>query len=118
MEAHIETSANGKQALSRVIAVFLLALLAGLAGSAAFRESVAIDEVAHIGAGVSYWQKLDLRMNPEHPPLVKLLAAAPLVARGVHVDYAGHIWTWSDQGLFQPMLSGMAIRRLDPHPLE
>ena len=56
MEAHIETSANGKQALSRVAAVFLLALLAGLAGSAAFRESVAIDEVAHIGAGVSYWQ--------------------------------------------------------------
>jgi hypothetical protein len=105
MEAHIETSANGKQALSRVAAVFLLALLAGLAGSAAFRESVAIDEVAHIGAGVSYWQKLDLRMNPEHPPLVKLLAAAPLVARGVRVDYAGHIWTWSDQGLFQPILA-------------
>jgi hypothetical protein len=80
-------------------------LLAGLAGSAAFRESVAIDELAHIGAGVSYWQKLDLRMNPEHPPLVKLLAAAPLVARGVHVDYKGHIWTWSGQGPFNSMLA-------------
>jgi len=78
-----------------------------LAGSAAFRESVAIDELAHIGAGVSYWQKLDLRMNPEHPPLAKLLAAAPLVARGVHVDYRGHIWTWSGQGLFNPMLAEM-----------
>jgi hypothetical protein len=87
-----------------LIAVLLLVLLAVLAGSAAFRESVAIDELAHIGAGVSYW-KLDLRMNPEHPPLVKLLAAAPLVARGVHVDYYGHIWTWSGQGPFNPMLA-------------
>jgi hypothetical protein len=25
---------------------------------------VAIDELAYIGAGVSYWHKLDLRMNP------------------------------------------------------
>ena len=74
-----------------MVAVLLLALLAVLAGSAAFRESVAIDELAHIGAGVSYWQKLDLRFNPEHPPLVKLLAAAPLVARGVRADYRGHI---------------------------
>jgi len=88
-----------------VVAVLLLALLAVLAGSAAFRESVAIDELAHIGAGVSYWQKLDLRFNPEHPPLVKLLAAVPLVARGVRADYRGHIWTWSGQGFFNPMLA-------------
>lgn len=88
-----------------MIAVFLLALLAGLAGSAALRESAAIDELAHIGAGISYWQKLDLRMNPEHPPLAKLLAAAPLVARGVHADYSGYIWTWSGRGPFNPMLA-------------
>jgi len=66
-----------------------------------------MDELAHLGAGVSYWQKLDLRMNPEHPPLAKLLAAAPLVARGVHVDYRGEIWTWSGQGFFNPMLAEM-----------
>jgi len=46
----------------RVAAIFLLALLAVLVGGAALRESVAIDELAHIGgAGVSYWQRLDLR---------------------------------------------------------
>jgi len=104
MEAHIGISTQQKTVAPRVIAVLLLALLAVLAGSAAFRESVAIDELAHIGAGVSYW-KLDLRMNPEHPPLVKLLSAAPLVARGVHVDYSGHIWTWSGQGPFNSMLA-------------
>jgi hypothetical protein len=96
---------QAKLAAPRVAAALLLVLLAVLAGSAAFRESVAIDELAHIGAGVSYWQKLDLRFNPEHPPLVKLLAAAPLVARGVHADYRGHIWTWSGQRFFNPMLA-------------
>ena len=43
--------------------VLLLALMALLAGGSARRESVTIDEVAHIGAGVSYLQKLDMRMN-------------------------------------------------------
>ena len=93
------------KAAPRLVAAFLLALLAALAGSAAFRESVAFDELAHIGAGVSYWQKLDLRMNPEHPPLVKLLAAAPLVARGVRADYSDYIWTWSGQGPINPALA-------------
>ena len=70
-----------------LVALLLLALMAVVAGGAALRESVTIDEVAHIGAGVSYLQKLDLRMNAEHPPLPKVLAALPLVFRGVHADY-------------------------------
>ena len=68
--------------------VLLLALMALLADGAARRESVTFDEVAHIGAGVSYLQKLDMRMNEEHPPLAKVLAAVPLVVRGVHADYS------------------------------
>ncbi len=98
-------SVQRKAVAPRLAAAFLLALLAALAGSAAWRKSVSMDEVAHIGAGVSYWQRLDLRMNPEHPPLVKLLAAAPLVARSAHADFGGHIWTWSGKGPFNPMLA-------------
>jgi hypothetical protein len=75
-----------------ILALLLLALMFLLAGGAALRESVTIDEVAHIGAGVSYLQKLDLRLNEEHPPLAKVLAALPLVARGTHADYSGIIW--------------------------
>ena len=74
--------------------------MALLAGGAARRESVTIDEVAHIGAGVSYLQKLDMRMNEEHPPLAKVLAAVPLVVRGVHADYSQVSWTFS-LGLFK-----------------
>src|SRR2546422_6555608 len=75
----------------------LLLFMAFLAGSSALRESVTIDEVAHIGAGVSYLQKLDLRFNPEHPPLPKVLAALPLVLRGTHADYSHVSFTVSEK---------------------
>jgi hypothetical protein len=75
-----------------VFAALLLLLMGILAGGAARRESITVDEVAHIGAGVSYLQKLDLRMNLEHPPLAKALAAIPLVLRGVRTDYSDLSW--------------------------
>ncbi len=69
--------------------------MAVLAGGAAWRESATIDEVIHIGAGVSYVQKLDLRLNEEHPPLAKVLAATPAVLTGARADYSDHAWTVS-----------------------
>jgi hypothetical protein len=51
----------------------------------------------HIGAGVSYLQKFDLRLNGEHPPLPKILAALPLVLRGTHADYSHISWTISEK---------------------
>jgi hypothetical protein len=74
----------------------LLILMAILAGGAARRESVTIDEVAHVGAGVSYLQKLDMRLNEEHPPLAKVIAALPLVLLGAHADYSHLSWTFSN----------------------
>ena len=82
-------------------AVLLLALMALLAGGAARRESVTVDEVAHTGAGVSYIQKLDMRMNEEHPPLAKVVAALPLVLRGAHADYSHISWTFSGKMFYQ-----------------
>jgi hypothetical protein len=75
-----------------ILAFLLLALMFLLSSGAALRESVSFDEVAHIGAGLSYLQKLDLRYNPEHPPLAKVLAALPLVVRGTRADYSSTIW--------------------------
>ena len=100
--------------------VLLLAFMALLSGGAARRESVTIDEVAHIGAGVSYLQKLDLRMNEEHPPLAKVVAALPLVLRGVHADYSHLSWTFS-ANIFQEFLGDyvfghwLLIRWNDPY---
>jgi dolichyl-phosphate-mannose--protein O-mannosyl transferase len=83
-------------AVFSIVAGVLLILMAVLAGGAALRESVTVDEVAHIGAGLSYLQKLDLRFNEEHPPLPKVLAALPLVLRGTQADYSHISWTFSD----------------------
>src|SRR5579884_1854650 len=74
-------------------AAALLLTMFVLSGGAALRESVTIDVVAHIGAGLSYVQKLDLRYNEEHPPLAKVLAGLPLALRGTHADYTSPQWT-------------------------
>ncbi|HEV7219841.1 MAG: ArnT family glycosyltransferase [Terriglobales bacterium] len=85
---------------SSLIAGLLLLLMGVLAGGAVLRESVTVDEVAHIGAGLSYVQKLDLRMNEEHPPLAKVLAVIPLVIRGTHADYSNTSWTFGERKFF------------------
>ncbi len=42
------------------------------------RESMTFDEGYHSYAGFRYWQCGDFGVNPEHPPLAKLVAALPL----------------------------------------
>jgi hypothetical protein len=103
-----------------LVALLLLLLMAVLAGGSARRESITVDEVAHLGAGVSYLQKLDLRMNQEHPPLAKILAAIPLVLRGVRTDYSDISWSFS-YGFFNAYLgqwtwgNDVALRWNDPY---
>jgi hypothetical protein len=41
-------------------------------------NSATFDEGMHIAAGHRYWECGDYAINPEHPPLLKLIAAAPL----------------------------------------
>lgn len=79
--------------ISQLTAALLLLTMFLLAGGAALHESVTPDEVAHIGAGLSYVQKLDLRLNYEHPPLAKLLTGLPLALRGTRADYSSPQWT-------------------------
>ncbi|HEX7586253.1 MAG TPA: glycosyltransferase family 39 protein [Patescibacteria group bacterium] len=42
-------------------------------------DSAIFDEVAHIPAGYSYLTQHEIRLNPEHPPLIKDLAGLPLL---------------------------------------
>ena len=104
-------------ALGTLVAALLLALMAVLAGAAALPESVTSDEVAHIGAGVSYLQKLDLRMNAEHPSLPKVLAALPLVIRGVHADCTHPSWSFGVK-FFSSVLGALGVRRMAAGEME
>jgi 4-amino-4-deoxy-L-arabinose transferase-like glycosyltransferase len=91
----IDAAQGRRRIFFSIAAAALLVLMGVLMGGSVRRESVTFDEVPHIGAGVSYLQEFDLRMNPEHPPLAKVLAAVPLVIRGTHADYSSPEWTLS-----------------------
>ena len=49
------------------------------------RESLTFDEGDHMFAGYMMWHAGDYGLNPEHPPLVKLLATLPLLGRPLWV---------------------------------
>ena len=80
----------------RIAVPALLALFVVCGFVSLLRDSVTFDETAHLGAGVSYIETGDFRLNPEHPPLAKLIAAAPLALlhRGGG-DYDSPLWTGS-----------------------
>lgn len=56
-----------------MVVFFVLSLLVS------HQESTTMDEKAHIPAGYSYVRYQDMRINPEHPPLLKDFAGLPLL---------------------------------------
>jgi 4-amino-4-deoxy-L-arabinose transferase-like glycosyltransferase len=77
------------------VAVFLVcALLLLLLGIFSMRrKSATADEVTHIPAGYTHLAQHDFRMNPEHPPFIKLLAALPLRFLHPKVDTTDDDWS-------------------------
>ena len=65
--------------LNLLVLALLCAICAQAAGSAA-RTSITIDEGLHITSGYAILRTGDFRLVEEHPPLVKLLEALPLLA--------------------------------------
>ncbi|MCL5017505.1 MAG: glycosyltransferase family 39 protein [Patescibacteria group bacterium] len=59
---------------------------------AAKQDSAIMDELAHIPAGYSYVKYFDYRLNPEHPPLVKALAAMPLLFQNLNFPINSDAW--------------------------
>jgi hypothetical protein len=60
-------------------AVLLIAIMFFLAFLSIKNESLTMDELPHLPAGYSYLTQKDMRINPEHPPLIKDIAALPLL---------------------------------------
>jgi hypothetical protein len=70
-----------RRVLEGGIVLLFCAIFATSVISFARNSSATFDEVAHLPAGYTYLRWHDYRMNPEHPPLVKKLAALPLLWR-------------------------------------
>jgi hypothetical protein len=60
--------------------IALLLVLAGELLLSVRHLSQSFDEGAHLYAGLEHWKVRDFGVNPEHPPLVKLVAAAPILS--------------------------------------
>lgn len=71
-----------------ILFVMALLMLGSMAG-----DSAIIDELAHIPAGYSYLFLKDYRLNPEHPPLAKIIAALPLaLQKNIHFPTDTQAW--------------------------
>ena len=76
-----------KKHLIGVFVIALLAIMFVMMFFSAKGDSPIVDEIAHIPSGFSYLTTGDYRLNPEHPPLIKDLAAVPLVIWGAKFPY-------------------------------
>ena len=71
----METINTFKNQVPNYAAIAILAVMFLLMVTSVRSESAIIDELAHIPSGFGYVLKQDFRLNPEHPPLLKTLAA-------------------------------------------
>lgn len=77
-----------------ILPAALLAIMFVLMLASSWNDSAIIDELAHIPAGYSYVFLGDYRLNPEHPPLAKDIAALPLVFETL--NFPTNIKSWQD----------------------
>lgn len=61
------------------VVIGLLLIQGALVAALVHRESLTFDEGDHMFAGYMMWKTADYGLNPEHPPLVKLLATVPVL---------------------------------------
>lgn len=83
--------------------VVMLGQMAVAALTAARDQSPVVDEPVYVGAAVAYVQLGDLQVNPEHPPLAKLVSAIGLWFTDAHIepnDPRDSQWRLGDQVLY------------------
>jgi hypothetical protein len=79
----------------RLVAAGALLLYVALAVSGMGSQSASFDEPIHLPPGYAALTLNDHRMNPDHPPLVRLIAALPLLFLDVTLDQDDHAWRTS-----------------------
>ncbi len=84
-----------------------LAAYAALAVASERGKSAVFDEVIHLPPGWAALKLGDHRMNPLHPPLARIIAAAPLLFMDVRVDpddlawRTARPWEWGKRFLYR-----------------
>jgi hypothetical protein len=70
---------SGLRRWKNLVYVIAPLVFAHLSITSTTQKSPTYDEAVHLFAGYSYLKWGDFRVNPEHPPLAKMLAAVPLL---------------------------------------
>src|ERR1044071_5550848 len=91
---------NTARWLYRISLAVILAIFCLQAVLALPRLSATTDEAVHLSSGFSYWKTRDFRMNPEHPPLAKLIAAAPLLLIRPNLNTSSNAWRTASEYQF------------------
>jgi hypothetical protein len=76
------------RAARRAVAV-LLAIHTGLLAYSAYVHSPTLNEPGHLVAGLSHWKFGRFEIYCCNPPLVKMVAALPVIAAGYNEDWSG-----------------------------
>ena len=121
------------------IVAAIIAVQICLTAAVVHRESLTFDEDDHMYAGYMMWHAQDYGLNPEHPPLVKLLATIPLLGHNLWIppthdrDFKveaylnGRDWLARNDGdrnrlIFQMRLAagllaiGLSLQRIEARP--
>lgn len=72
----------------RLLAAAMLAVHAGLLGWGALRHSPGWDEPGHLVAGISHWQFGTWDLYRVNPPLVRMVAAVPVILAKAKTDWS------------------------------
>jgi 4-amino-4-deoxy-L-arabinose transferase-like glycosyltransferase len=83
-----------------ILAASLIVIMVVLQVTSVRQDSVVWDELPYVGAGYSYWVTGDYRLNPEHPPLAKLLDAIPLLVLKPRLPLDDPSWAAANQAAF------------------
>jgi 4-amino-4-deoxy-L-arabinose transferase-like glycosyltransferase len=78
-------------------------------------DSLTFDEPAHIAAGYAYLKFRDARLNFEHPPLLKMLAALPLLPLSPHFPLTSSAWQDANNGQWETAQIFLYGSGNDPH---
>lgn len=84
--------------LTKMLLGILIVISGSLMVYSSMRDALIMDELAHIPAGYGYLKYNDHRLNPEHPPLTKVLSAIPLVFMDLKFPTESKAWTTDVNG--------------------
>jgi hypothetical protein len=96
----MNSEAVSTRGMSRCTVAFLVAVLlvhAGILAYSATQMSAVTDEPAHLVAGLSHWKFFRFDLYRVNPPLVRMIAALPVLALPHEVEWPAHGASPSDR---------------------